>query len=82
MLEKSDLGVGTCGKSPTWVLENVGKVRLRCWKMLEKSDMSVEDKLRQPGRLVLRHPVQISEFGDWFFCSGGDVIIIYLFVSG
>jgi hypothetical protein len=69
MLEKSDLGVGTCGKSPTWVLENVRKVRLRYWKMLEKSDMSVKDKLRQPGRLVLRHSVQISEFGDRFFCS-------------
>ncbi len=59
MWKKSDLGIGKCRKSSTKVLE----------EKLEKSDMSVEDKLRQPGRLVLRHPVQISEFGDRFFCS-------------
>ncbi len=61
MREKSDLSFG-----------NVGKVRLACWNMLEKSDMSVGDKLHQPGRLVLRHPVQISEFGDSFLQSVRD----------
>jgi hypothetical protein len=31
--------------------------------------MFVEHIFRQPDRLVLRHPVQMSEYGDGFFCS-------------
>jgi hypothetical protein len=31
--------------------------------------MYVENIFRQPSRLVLRHPVPASEYGDGFFCS-------------
>jgi hypothetical protein len=35
--------------------------------------MFVEQIFRQPDCLVLRHPVQMSEYGDGFFCSvAGD----------
>jgi hypothetical protein len=32
--------------------------------MSEKSDMPVGDRSHQPDRLVLRHPVYMSDFGD------------------
>jgi hypothetical protein len=35
--------------------------------MSEKSDMPVGDIFHQPDRLVLHHPVYMSEFGDSFF---------------
>jgi hypothetical protein len=37
--------------------------------MEKKLDMYVENIFRQPNRLVLRHPVPASEYGDGFFCS-------------
>jgi hypothetical protein len=37
--------------------------------MSEKSDIPIGDRFHQPDRLVLRHPVSMSEFGDSFFCS-------------
>ncbi len=40
--------------------------------------MFVENIFRQPDRLVLRHPVQMSEYGDGFFCSVGFVADAFL----
>jgi hypothetical protein len=63
--KKSDLGVRTCWTSLTKVLEHVEKVR-----------HAIGDILHQLGRLVLRHPVQISKYGDSFFAvhaSGSSI---------
>jgi hypothetical protein len=58
MSEKSSLGFQTRRKSPATV---------RCWNMSKMSDMPVGNIFRQPNRLVLLHPMQLTEIGDGFF---------------